>query len=78
MLTMIPKPQNRAVEKTSPCPSPYWEKFEQLEQTAKEPTWVRSIRRAGLSYFAEFGFPTLKDEDWRFTNIAAIAKLLVP
>jgi len=29
-----------------------------------------------MSRFAELGFPTLRDEDWRFTNVAAIAKLL--
>ena len=64
------KPKQRMMEN-----GPYWEKFEHLEHTVKEPTWVRSIRRAGITYFAEVGFPTLKDEDWRFTNVSPIAKL---
>jgi len=32
------------------------------------------LRKAGLARFAELGFPTLKDEDWRFTNVAPIAR----
>lgn len=54
---------------------PYWEKFEQFEKTAKGPEWVRVARKAGISHFVELSFPTLKDEDWRFTNVAPIAKL---
>ena len=33
------------------------------------------LRKAGITRFAELGFPTLHDEDWRFTNVAPIAKL---
>jgi Fe-S cluster assembly protein SufD len=54
---------------------PYWEKFEQFEKIAKDPEWVRAARKAGISHFVELGFPTLQDEDWRFTNVAPIAKL---
>ena len=54
---------------------PYLEKFEQFEKGAKDPAWVRVARKAGISHFVELGFPTLRDEDWRFTNVAPIAKL---
>src|SRR5258708_37926056 len=54
---------------------PYLEKFEQFEKGAKELAWVRTARKAGISRFVELGFPTLQDEDWRFTNVAPIAKL---
>ncbi len=54
---------------------PYLENFEQFEKGAKDPAWVRVARKAGLSHFVELGFPTLQDEDWRFTNVAPIAKL---
>jgi Fe-S cluster assembly protein SufD len=55
----------------------YWDKFEELNQqlAGREPAWLGSLRKAGLSRFAELGFPTLKDEDWRFTNVAPLAKL---
>ena len=33
------------------------------------------MRQAGIASFAEQGFPKLSDEDWRFTNVAPIAKL---
>lgn len=40
-----------------------------------QPSWLLPLRKAGLARFAEQGFPTLKDEDWRFTNVAPIARL---
>jgi Fe-S cluster assembly protein SufD len=48
--------------------------FSQVE-AAGQPKWLVPVRKAGIASFAEQGFPTLKDEDWRFTNIAPIAKL---
>ena len=54
---------------------PQLEKFERFEQSAKQPAWVFPLRKAGIVRFAELGFPTLHDEDWRFTNVAPIAKL---
>ncbi len=39
------------------------------------PKWLAPLRKAGIVSFADQGFPTLKDEDWRFTNVAPIAKL---
>ena len=50
------------------------EKFSQLE-TATQPKWLAPLRKAGLASFADQGFPTLNDEDWRFTNVSPIAKL---
>jgi Fe-S cluster assembly protein SufD len=54
---------------------PQLEAFERLEREAGHPGWVFPLRKAGMARFAELGFPTLKDEDWRFTNVAPIAKL---
>src|SRR5256885_4733245 len=51
------------------------EKFERFEKEAKQPSWVFPLRKAGIARFAELGFPTIKQEDWRFTNVAAITKL---
>jgi Fe-S cluster assembly protein SufD len=49
-------------------------KFSRAEVSG-QPKWLSPLRRAGLASFAEQGFPTLADEDWRFTNVAPIAKL---
>jgi Fe-S cluster assembly protein SufD len=35
---------------------------------------IHAIRKAAIGRFAELGFPTTKNEEWRFTNIAPIAK----
>src|SRR5579863_10384367 len=53
----------------------YWKTFEQSDFEAKQPSWLFSIRKAAMTRFAEMGFPTVHDEDWRFTNVAPIAKL---
>jgi Fe-S cluster assembly protein SufD len=33
------------------------------------------LRKAGLARFAESGYPTLRDEDWRFTNVKPLSEL---
>ncbi len=50
------------------------QKFSQTE-AAPQPKWLLPVRKAGIASFADQGFPTLQDEDWRFTNIAPIARL---
>ena len=40
----------------------------------QEPSWLQSLRQDGFERFSEAGFPTTRDEDWRFTNIYAIAQ----
>jgi len=37
------------------------------------PPWLRALRERGASRFAELGFPTVRQEEWRFTNVAPIA-----
>lgn len=46
------------------------------EFTAQEPaaSWVQPLRDAAFQRFAELGFPTVKNEEWRFTNVAPIAR----
>ncbi len=43
-------------------------------QPEAEP-WVQALREAGFERFAAKGFPTTRDEEWRFTNPAAIARV---
>jgi Fe-S cluster assembly protein SufD len=43
-------------------------------RNAHEPAWLTALRREGYSQFSDRGFPTTHDEDWRFTNVSAIAK----
>jgi Fe-S cluster assembly protein SufD len=54
----------------------YEESFSGLEKLAagREPSWLRKLRQDGFARFAETGFPTTRDEDWRFTNPLPIAQ----
>jgi Fe-S cluster assembly protein SufD len=36
--------------------------------------WLRQMRQKAFDYFIEKGFPTPNDEDWKYTNVAPIAK----
>jgi len=53
----------------------YLAELERIEREAASPqrSWLAPLRRAALTCFEELGFPTIRDEEWRFTNIAPIA-----
>ena len=53
----------------------YLSSFRQIEErlAAHAPSWLHEIRRAAIESFAEKGFPTTRQEEWRNTNIAPIA-----
>jgi Fe-S cluster assembly protein SufD len=45
-----------------------------LEQRPQEgPRWLQDLRARAASTFADLGFPTTRDEEWRFTSVAPIA-----
>ena len=53
----------------------YLKLFAELAKwSAHEPAWLRSLREDAFARFCEIGFPTTKDEDWRFTNVSPISK----
>jgi len=45
-----------------------------LETQRGGPAWLRSLREQAFERFEQVGFPTVEDEDWKYTNVAAIAK----
>ena len=45
------------------------------EITADRPTWVARLRESAMERFAELGFPSVKEEEWKYTNVAPISKL---
>ena len=47
----------------------YVDQFKQTVDTAVVPA---AVRRAAFERFVELGFPTMRNEDWRFTNTRAI------
>jgi Fe-S cluster assembly protein SufD len=38
------------------------------------PAWLSTLRKAAMARFDELGIPTLKDEEWRFTNLAPLVR----
>jgi Fe-S cluster assembly protein SufD len=45
-----------------------------MTSAVSEQTWVQALREAALERFQQLGFPTTHEEEWRFTNVAPIAR----
>ena len=41
---------------------------------APGPVWLRALRSAAAERFAAVGFPTRRNEEWRFTNVSPIVE----
>lgn len=56
----------------------YVSSFRALERdfAARDPQWLLRIRQEAIQSFARLGFPTVHDEEWRFTNVAPLTKIL--
>ncbi|MBU6427876.1 MAG: Fe-S cluster assembly protein SufD [Cyanobacteria bacterium REEB65] len=50
--------------------------FEHLiaERERSEPSWWIAARRDAFARFAELGYPTIRHEDWKYTNPAPLAQ----
>jgi Fe-S cluster assembly protein SufD len=47
-----------------------------LEPAANEPGWLSRLRRQALARFETSGFPSPRDEEWRYTNVTPIERRL--
>jgi Fe-S cluster assembly protein SufD len=45
-----------------------------VAERVSAPAWLAALRAQGAKRFAATGYPTSKDEDWRFTPVAPIAR----
>jgi Fe-S cluster assembly protein SufD len=52
----------------------YVAEFERFQRTLNEPAGLTAMRRQAIERFAELGFPTLRQEEWRLTNVAPVAQ----
>src|ERR1017187_4545624 len=50
-----------------------WLDLFMTQAPAAEP-WIQALRDRAFARFSELGFPTTHHEEWRFTNISAIAR----
>ncbi|MGE5200796.1 MAG: Fe-S cluster assembly protein SufD [Acidobacteriota bacterium] len=53
--------------------APYLEAF-RARGGAAEPAWLAGRRKAAATRFAELGFPTRRQEQWRFTNLTPLTR----
>ena len=56
----------------------YLSQYENLQDSlpGNDLTWLRERRQAALSVFSESGFPSPREEEWRYTNVAPIERKL--
>jgi Fe-S cluster assembly protein SufD len=54
----------------------FLQEFEARSSTAipEPPEWLERLQRAGMDRFSATGFPTSRDEEWRFTPVAPITQ----
>jgi Fe-S cluster assembly protein SufD len=54
----------------------YLKEFESFAgaATAEGPEWLEPVRRSAMDRFARTGFPTTREEEWRFTPVSPIAQ----
>jgi len=45
-----------------------------VERHKESEPWLDKLRESAFARFAKLGFPTTRDEEWRFTNVAPIAR----
>ena len=56
--------------------SAYGRAFHELVERNRqvEPAWLRDLREHSFAQFESAGFPTVALEEWKYTNVAALAK----
>ncbi len=48
--------------------------FGSAQAARTEPAWLARLRADALARFEQAGFPTIDEEDWKYTNVAPIAR----
>ncbi|MCA1632985.1 MAG: Fe-S cluster assembly protein SufD [Acidobacteria bacterium] len=63
---------SKAIQETSS----YRASFEAFAEVSRgrEPAWMTRLREGAFERFEKLGFPTTDEEDWKYTNVAPIAR----
>lgn len=51
----------------------YRQDFQASLENSNQPEWLKNLREKAFAYFTENGFPTPKNEEWKYTNVAEIS-----
>ncbi|HKE55619.1 MAG TPA: Fe-S cluster assembly protein SufD [Pyrinomonadaceae bacterium] len=52
----------------------YQAAFRALQQTKPSAPWVELVRESAMDRFQSLGFPSVTNEEWKYTNLAPLAK----
>jgi Fe-S cluster assembly protein SufD len=54
---------------------PYLSAFKDYQENGggRGPGWLRKLREAGIASFEKLGFPTNRNEDWKYTSVGSLA-----
>ena len=55
----------------------YHEAFRALQESQPDTpgSWLKRLRAGAMELFLELGFPSAKDEEWKYTNVAPISRI---
>jgi Fe-S cluster assembly protein SufD len=55
---------------------PYLSAFRLYQENGRGrgPGWLRKLREAGIASFEKLGFPTNRNEDWKYTSVDSLAR----
>ena len=52
----------------------YQAAFRNLRNSSPAVAWLELVRGSAMERFDQLGFPSVRDEEWKYTNLAALAK----
>ena len=52
----------------------YQTAFRNVRDLSPTVPWLELVRSSAMDCFEQLGFPSVRDEDWKYTNLAALAK----
>lgn len=75
MPTTLESPKTAGPAPQRTAPSTVRAAYDGTRPASPAPAWLDRLRRDALERFERTGYPTLADEDWRFTQVAPLAAL---
>ena len=52
----------------------YQSAFQNVRELSPTVAWLELVRSSAMDRFEQLGFPSVKDEEWKYTNLAALAR----
>jgi Fe-S cluster assembly protein SufD len=49
--------------------------FGSSAKDSRDPAWLKQVREEAIARFAQLGFPTMRNEEWRYTNVSSFQNI---